>query len=149
MEVKKTLVIKTIFAIIDNPQNYTIIENNDKIIIKVPNIKMSLSSQTDYSNYYILKCIFNYNNYINTVNLRFESIGCSFCNKTKKYIINKDETKMAHKDGFYISQKNNKIIWYSYFYNDKNNKYIIKNKPYCIYNIINNNWTLYIEFYKN
>ena len=36
-------------------------------------------------------------------------------------IIN-DEKEMAHQDGF-ISKKNDKIIWYSYPYSNKNNHY--------------------------
>ena len=144
--VEQIFTIKTNSAIIDNSQNYTIKQNNDKFIIEVPNIKMSLSSPTDYTKYYILNCVFNYNNHINTFHIRFESIGCSFCNETKQYIIDDDETEMAHQDGFYISQKNDKIIWYSYPYSDKNNQYITnKDNTYCVYNITNDNWTLYIE----
>jgi len=144
--VEQIFTIKTNTAIIDNPQNYTIKKNNDKFNIEVPNIKMSLSSPTNYTNYYLLSCVFNYNNHINTFHIRFESIGCSFCNETKQYIINDDETERAHQDGFYISQKNDKIIWYSYPYSDKNNQYITnKDNTYCIYNITNDNWTLYIE----
>ena len=144
--VEQIFTIKTNTAIIDNPQNYTIKQNNDKFNIEVPNIKMSLSSPTNDTNYYLLNCVFNYNNHINTFHIRFESIGCSFCDKTKQYIVNDDETEMAHQDGFYISQKNDKIIWYSYPYSDKNNQYITnKDNTYCIYNITNDNWTLYIE----
>jgi len=144
--VEQIFTIKTNTAIIDNPQNYTIKQNNDKFNIEVPNIKMSLSSPTNDTNYYLLRYVFNYNNHINTFHIRFESIGCSFCNETKQYIINDDETERAHQDGFYISQKNDKIIWYSYPYSDKNNQYITnKDNTYCIYNITNDNWTLYIE----
>ena len=144
--VEQIFTIKTNSAIIDNSQNYTIKQNNDKFNIEVPNIKMSLSSPTNYTKYYILSCVFNYNNHINTFHIRFESIGCSFCNETKQYIINDDETEMAHQDGFYISQKNDKIIWYSYPYSEKNNQYITnKDNTYCVYNITNDNWTLYIE----
>ena len=144
--VEQIFTIKTNSAIIDNSQNYTIKQNNDKFNIEVPNIKMSLSSPTNYTKYYILSCVFNYNNHINTFHIRFESIGCSFCNETKQYIIDDDETEMAHQDGFYISQKNDKIIWYSYPYSDKNNQYITnKDNTYCVYNITNDNWTLYIE----
>ena len=144
--VEQIFTIKTNSAIIDNSQNYTIKQNNDKFNIEVPNIKMSLSSPTNYTKYYILSCVFNYNNHINTFHIRFESIGCSFCNETKQYIINDDETEMAHQDGFYISQKNDKIIWYSYPYSEKNNQYITnKDHTYCVYNITNDNWTLYIE----
>jgi len=144
--VEQIFTIKTNSAIIDNSENYTIKQNNDKFNIEVPNIKMSLSSPTNDTNYYILSCVFNYNNHINTFHIRFESIGCSFCNETKQYIINDDETERAHQDGFYISQKNDKIIWYSYPYSDKNNQYITnKDNTYCVYNITNDNWTLYIE----
>ena len=152
--VEQIFTIKSNTASIDNPQNYTIKQNNDKFNIEVPNIKMSLSSPTNNTNYYILSCVFNYNNHINTFHIRFESIGCSFCDKTKQYIVNDDETERAHQDGFYISQKNDKIIWYSYPYSDKNNQYITnKDNTYCVYNITNDNWTLYIELenpiYKN
>ena len=66
---------------------------------------MSLSSPTNNTNSYILSCVLNYNNHINTFHIRFESIGCSFCDKTKQYIINDDETERVDQDGFYISQK--------------------------------------------
>jgi hypothetical protein len=148
--VEQIFTIKTNTAIIDNPQNYTIKQNNDKFNIEVPNIKMSLSGPTNDTNYYILSCVFNYNNHINTFHIRFESIGCSFCNETKQYLINDDETERAHQDGFYISQTNDKIIWYSYPYSDKNNQYITnKDNTYCVYNITNDNWTLYIELEKS
>ena len=43
-----------------------------------------------------------------------------------------------------------KIIWYSYPYSDKNNQYITnKDNTYCVYNITNDNWTLYIELVDN
>ena len=148
--VEQIFTIKTNTAIIDNPQNYTIKQNNDKFNIEVPNIKMSLSGPTNDTNYYLFHCEFNYNNHINTFYIRFESIGCSFCNKTKQYIINDDETERAHQDGFYISQKNDKIIWFSYPNSDKNNQYITnKDNTYCVYNITNDNWTLYIELEKS
>jgi hypothetical protein len=67
--VEQIFSIKTNTAIIDNPQNYTIKKNNDKFNIEVPNIKMSLSSPTNDTNYYLLSCIFNYNNHINTFNI--------------------------------------------------------------------------------
>jgi len=143
-------IIKTNTAIIENPQNYTIKQNNDKFNIEVPNIKMSLSGLTNDTKFYLFHCVFNYNNYINTFHIRFESIGCSFCDKTKQYIINDDETERAKQDGFYISQKNDKIIWFSYPNNNKNNQYITnKDNTYCLYNIINDNWTLYIELKTN
>ncbi len=45
---------------------------------------------------------------------------------------------MIKQNGFYISQKNYKIIWYSYPYSDKNNQYITnKDNTYCVYNITN------------
>ena len=56
--VEQIFTIKTNSAIIDNSQNYTIKQNNDKFNIEVPNIKMSLSSPTDYTKYYIFQlCI--------------------------------------------------------------------------------------------
>jgi hypothetical protein len=64
---------------------------------------MSLSSPTNHTNYYILSCVFNYNNHINTFHIRFESICCSFYNESKQYIINYDETERVHQDDFYIS----------------------------------------------
>ena len=48
--VEQIFTIKTKTAIIDNPQNYTIKQNNDKFNIEVPNIKMSLSSPTNNTN---------------------------------------------------------------------------------------------------
>ena len=66
-------------------------QNNDKFNIEVPNIKMSLSSPTNDTNYYILSCVFNYNNHINIFHTRFESIGCNF------YYIKKDALKCAIK----------------------------------------------------
>ena len=92
---------------------------------------------------YLFHCVFNYNNHINTFHIRFESIGFSFCNKTKKYKINDDEILRVHQDGFYISQENDKIICFSYPNSDRNNQYITnKENTYCVHNITNDNWTL-------
>jgi hypothetical protein len=57
--VEQIFTIKTKTTIIDNPQNYTIKHNNNKFNIEVPNIKMSLSSPTNDTNYYIL-CIYTF-----------------------------------------------------------------------------------------
>ena len=69
--VEQIFTIKTNTAIIDNPQNYTIKQNNDKFNIEVPNIKMSLSGPTNDTNYYLLRYVFNYNNHINTFHIYF------------------------------------------------------------------------------
>ena len=53
----------------------------------------------------IFSCIFNYNNHINIFHIRFESIGCSFCNETKQYIINDDETEKADQEVFIYYRK--------------------------------------------
>ena len=139
-----SLSIKAYNAIVDEPLNYSIKEHTNGFLIEVSNTLMILASPDEYNEYYLFDCVFNYKN---KYSIRFESIGCHFCKETNKYIINEDEDSYAHKDGFYITQQNDKIIWHSYFGNHLDNEYYIdkNDKPYCIYSIIDDTWTLYIK----
>jgi len=111
------LEIKTHDAIIDKPIEILINKINKNYEVEIPNISISLIEKEN--KFFIF------------------DINCSYKKYLNKYII------------VFESNHINKKLWDSKFYkNDKNNKYHIElnNKPYCIYNIKSNTWTLYLSF---
>lgn len=124
-------------VIMDDGQKYELEQNNRKFNIKIPKIKMSLPSPKEGTKHHLFNCLLTYNNHTDIFSIRFESINCKFCNETKQYV-NSNSTHLAQRDG--------EIIWYSHTHDNKNNQYITNaDKTYCLYNIVDDNWTLYIE----
>lgn len=128
---------------IDKSFKKTIKKTDNKYEIIIPNIELSLPIDNNFKKHYIFEVICEYKGHKNKYKIEFESVACKLCNKTNKFIINKNINSV------YVTQSDDKIIWHTYGYEgDPNNKYQIEitDEPYCVYTGETNKWNLHLFF---